>query len=68
MHRTAFLNRQFIMLLSALGIPDAVFMDMFASQMSCVRGLAIRARQGRLEGEALYIAQHATTVRWSSAR
>ncbi len=51
------------MLLSALGIPDLVFTNLFRNRISSLKGLAARARQHQLEGEPLAIAQHTTTVR-----
>jgi hypothetical protein len=66
MHRYAFLNRQFIILLSALGIPDYIFTNMFGRQMKRLKGLAKRALELQLDGDELRMAAKTSHVRSSS--
>jgi RNA-dependent RNA polymerase len=43
-YQVGFLNRQFIMIMSALGVPDKLFIELFEEEVSTIRGLAGRIR------------------------
>jgi len=46
-YQVGFLNRQFIMIMSALGLPDDLFMELFENEVKSIRGLTDRVREKR---------------------
>lgn len=44
-YQVGFLNRQFIMIMSALGLPDDLFIELFEAEVKSIRGLTDRVRE-----------------------
>ena len=50
-YQTAFLNRQFIIIMCANGIPESLIIDLFREAVNNIRGLSRRIKQNKLTKE-----------------
>ncbi len=63
-YRVAHLNRQFIVILSALGIEDWVFKDLFTAAIEHIRGLPLRVASGQSSERDVKDADSLSSVGW----
>lgn len=46
-YQVAFLNRQFIMIMCALGVPETFMLEIFKDALTSIQGLKARVKAGR---------------------
>lgn len=62
-HQTAFLNRQFIMIMCANGVPGQVVLDLFKDAITHIKGLRDRVRRKEVTKEDYNLIGQCSEVR-----
>jgi hypothetical protein len=62
-HQTAFLNRQFIMIMCANGVPGQVVLDLFKNAITHIKGLRDRVRRKEVTKEDYNLIGQCSDVR-----